>query len=49
MLETNIPYFHCRNGIYYYRYQSVWKSLRTSCKKKPLENSELHYSELLHH
>mgnify|MGYP005987148379 CR=1 FL=1 len=33
MIATKIPYLHCRNGIYYYRNQSVWKSLRTRCKK----------------
>jgi hypothetical protein len=33
MLATNIPYLHCRNGIFYYRNQSVWKSYRTRCKK----------------
>lgn len=33
MSATKIPYLHCRNGIYYYRNQSVWKSLRTRCKK----------------
>jgi len=33
MLATNIPYLHYRNGIYYYRNQSVWKSLRTRCKQ----------------
>ena len=32
MLATKIPYFHHRNGIYYYRNQSVWKSLITHCK-----------------
>ena len=31
---TNIPYLHCRNGIYYYRNQSTWKSLKTRCKKE---------------
>ena len=34
MLATNIPYLHCRNGIYYYRNQSTWKSLRTRCKQE---------------
>ena len=34
MLATKIPYLHCRNGIYYYRNQSTWKSLRTRCKKE---------------
>lgn len=34
MLASNIPYLHCRNGIYYYRNQSVWKSLKTRCKKE---------------
>jgi integrase len=34
MLATKIPYLHCRNGIYYYCNQSVWKSLRTRCKKE---------------
>jgi hypothetical protein len=34
MKATNIPYLHCRNGIYYYRNQSVWKSLITRCKKE---------------
>jgi len=34
MKATNIPYLHCRNGIYYYRNQSVWKSLKTRCKKE---------------
>ena len=33
MLATNIPYLHCRNGIYYYRNQSTWKSLKTRCKR----------------
>lgn len=32
MKATNIPYLHCRNGIYYYRNQSTWKSLKTRCK-----------------
>jgi integrase len=34
MQATNIPYLFCRNGIYYYRNQSVWKSLKTRCKKE---------------
>ena len=34
MLATKIPYLHCRNGIYYYRNQSIWKSLRTRDKKE---------------
>ena len=34
MKASNIPYLHCRNGIYYYRNQSVWKSLKTRCKKE---------------
>jgi hypothetical protein len=34
MKATKIPYLHCRNGIYYYRNQSVWKSLKTRCKKE---------------
>ena len=34
MLATKIPYLHCGNGIYYYRNQSVWKSLKTRCKKE---------------
>jgi len=34
MKATSIPYLHCRNGIYYYRNQSVWKSLKTRCKKE---------------
>jgi hypothetical protein len=37
MLATNIPYLHCRNGIYYYRNQSIWKSLRTRCKKEAFQ------------
>jgi integrase len=32
MLATNIPYLYSRNGIYYYRNQSIWKSLKTKCK-----------------
>jgi len=36
MFATNIPYLHCRNGIYYYRNQSVWKSLRTRFKQEAL-------------
>lgn len=32
MKASNIPYLHCRNGIYYYRNQSTWKSLKTRCK-----------------
>jgi hypothetical protein len=34
MLSANIPHLYNRNGIYYYRNNSVWKSLRTSCKKE---------------
>ena len=33
MLATNIPYLYCRNGIYYYRNNTVWKSFKTRCKK----------------
>ena len=33
MKSANIPHLYIRNGIYYYRNQSVWKSLRTRCKK----------------
>lgn len=34
MLSANIPHLYIRNGIYYYRNNSVWKSLRTRCKKE---------------
>jgi hypothetical protein len=34
MKATNIPYLHCRNGIYYYLNNSVEKSFKASCKKK---------------
>jgi integrase len=34
MKASNIPYLYCRNGIYYYRNQTVWKSLKTRCKKE---------------
>lgn len=34
MKSANIPHLYCRNGIYYYRNNSVWKSLRTRCKKE---------------
>jgi hypothetical protein len=33
MLATIIPYLHCFHGIYYYRNQSTWKSVRTRFKK----------------
>lgn len=32
MLATNIPYLYLRNNVYYYRNQSIWKSLKTKCK-----------------
>lgn len=32
MIATKIPYLYYRNGIYYYRNQSIWKSLKTKCK-----------------
>lgn len=32
MIVTEIPYLYHRNGIYYYRNQSIWKSLKTKCK-----------------
>ncbi len=32
MIVSNIPYLYSRNGIYYYRHQSIWKSLKTKCK-----------------
>jgi integrase len=34
MKSVNIPHLYIRNGIYYYRNSSVWKSLRTRCKKE---------------
>jgi len=34
MLSANIPHLYTRNGIYYYRNNSVWKSLRTRCKRE---------------
>ncbi len=34
MKSANIPHLYIRNGIYYYRNNSVWKSLRTRCKKE---------------
>ncbi|WP_157826707.1 site-specific integrase [Colwellia sp. 12G3] len=34
MKSSNIPHLYIRNGIYYYRNNSVWKSLRTRCKKE---------------
>lgn len=37
MLSANIPHLYSRNGIYYYRNNSVWKSLRTRCKKEAFE------------
>ena len=38
MLATKIPYLYSRNGIYYYRNQSTWKSLRTRCKQEAFKN-----------
>jgi len=32
MIATKTPYLYDRNGIYYYRNQSIWKSLKTRCK-----------------
>jgi integrase len=37
MLSANIPHLYTRNGIYYYRNNSVWKSLRTRCKKEAFQ------------
>ncbi|MGB2740593.1 MAG: site-specific integrase [Cognaticolwellia sp.] len=34
MKSANIPHLYSRNGIYYYRNNSVWKSLKTRCKKE---------------
>lgn len=34
MKSANIPHLYIRNGIYYYRNNSAWKSLRTRCKKE---------------
>jgi hypothetical protein len=34
MKSTKIPYLYSRNGIFYYRYQSTWKSLKTRCKRE---------------
>jgi integrase len=34
MKSANIPHLYIRNGIYYYRNNSVWKSLKTRCKKE---------------
>ncbi|WP_019025772.1 hypothetical protein [Colwellia piezophila] len=34
MQSANIPHLYIRNGIYYYRNNSYWKSLRTRCKKE---------------
>lgn len=34
MKSANIPHLYSRNGIYYYRNQSTWKSLKTRCKKE---------------
>jgi len=34
MKSANIPHLYSRNGIYYYRNNNVWKSLRTRCKKE---------------
>lgn len=34
MKSANIPHLYCRNGIYYYRNNAVWQSLRTRCKKE---------------
>ncbi|WP_286271944.1 site-specific integrase [Thalassotalea hakodatensis] len=33
MKSANIPHLYIRNGIYYYRNNTIWKSLRTRCKK----------------
>ncbi len=34
MKSANIPHLYSRNGIYYYRNNSVWKSLKARCKKE---------------
>lgn len=34
MKSAKIPHLYIRNGIYYYRNNTVWKSLRTRCKKE---------------
>jgi integrase len=34
MKSANIPHLYIRNGIYYYRNNSIWQSLRTRCKKE---------------
>ncbi|WP_159818429.1 site-specific integrase [Colwellia sp. 20A7] len=34
MKSANIPHLYTRNGIFYYRNNSVWKSLNTRCKKE---------------
>ncbi|MCJ8320194.1 MAG: site-specific integrase [Colwellia sp.] len=34
MKSANIPHLYIRNGIYYYRNNNLWKSLRTRCKKE---------------
>lgn len=37
MKATNIPYLYNRNGVFYYRYKSTWKSLKTHCKRDAFE------------
>jgi len=34
MQSAEIPHLYLRNGIYYYRNNTIWKSLRTRCKKE---------------
>jgi integrase len=34
MKSTNITYLHCRNGIFYYRNQSTWVSLKSRDKEQ---------------
>jgi len=41
MKSANIPHLYSRNGIYYYRNNNVWKSLRTRCKKEAFRKLSL--------
>lgn len=34
MKSAQIPHLYTRNGIYYYRHNAIWQSLRTRCKKE---------------
>ena len=34
MKSAHIPHLYTRNGIYYYRNNAIWQSLRTRCKKE---------------